>query len=580
MSRYARWPRPQRVLVLAAMVVLGLACASTYLLTRSSAGHRGGVLTIVGGTDLWFSQDTSAFDPAFVNSEWHPMLAAMLADGLVGFRRAPGGVGNGIVADLATELPGPADGGLTYTFHVRKGVRYSTGEPVLAGDIRRGIERTVVHFDTTDAVYYSTTILGAKACRDAAETVASTEAPLPDCDLREGISADDRTGTVTFHLGRPAPDFLYRLALPAAAAVPQDTPVDLKPGTSLPGTGPYKIRSYDLGRDAAGVHTRLELVRNPHFRVWSPAAQPDGYVNRVVLETGYTADQAVARATDGRSDLVWFGATLTDLDRLRTRHGSQLHTSPRAVTNMLFLNTTEPPFDNRDARRAVAYGLDRAALTGRGDFLSGTVTCQFLPPGVAGHKPYCPFTRGEDKDGKWIGPDVTTAKALVRKSGTRGAEVVVNAHDDPALRAAGERIVALLGRLGYRATLSLREDYYAGDPSQKDWNAGLAFWPPDYLAASAILPALGSCDLGDLGYNPGRYCNAAIERQIAAANDQLTADPGSASDAWATIDRNLVDAAATIPYGNSVNHYFVSDRVGNAILHPITGPLIAQIWVQ
>ena len=178
-------------------------------------------------------------------------------------------------------------------------------------------------------------------------------------------------------------------------------------------------------------------MRNPYFRVWSPAAQPDGYPDRVVLETGYTHKQAVARVTDGRADLLWFGAPLTDVDRLRTRHGSQLHTTPGAVTNYLFLNTTKPPFDNRDARRAVAYGLDRAALTSERDFLSGAVTCQLIPPGFAGYQPYCPFTLGDDEDGKWTGPDLATAKALVRKSGTLGAEVVVNAHDDPALQRGG-----------------------------------------------------------------------------------------------------------------------------------------------
>lgn len=569
------------MVVLAAVLVLGVTLSTTYLLTRSDARHRGGVLTIVSGTELWFPQgNTIAFDPVVMNSEWHSTLAAMTADGLVGFRRAEGVQGNEIVPDLGTTLPEPTDGGLTYTFHLRKGVRYSTGEPVLAGDIRRGIERAVVHADTRDAAYYSATILGAKACRDAA--VTATQAARPDCDLREGISADDRTGTVTFHLTNPAPDFLYQLALPAAAAVPQDTPVDLKPGTFVPATGPYKFRSYAPGSDASGDHSRLELVRNRHFRVWSTEAQPDGYPDRVIFRAGYTNSQAVARVTDGRADLVWFGATVADLDNLRTRHGSHLHTTPKPVTNMLFLNVTQPPFDNPDARRAVAYGLDRAALTGQGDFLSGAVTCQFLLPDFPGYKPYCPFTLGDDEDGRWTAPDVTTAKALVRTSGTLGAKVVVNAHDDPALRAAGERIVALLDRLGYRATLHLRQDYYAGDPSQNDWNAGLAFWAADYPTAWSILPALGSCnpDLGDLGYNPGRYCNAEIDTQIAAANHQQAIAPSRASDAWTAIDRNLVDAAATIPYGNSVNHYFVGDRLGNTLLHPMIGPLIAQMWVQ
>ncbi len=581
MPRYTHWPRPRPVVLLAAVLVLGLALSTTYLLMQSDERHRGGVLTIVTGTDLWFPRDAIAFDPAIQNSEWHSMLAPMITDGLVGFRRAGGARGNRIVPDLATALPDPTDGGLTYTFHLHKGVRYSTGRPVLAGDIRRGIERTVAHSDTHSSAYYSATIMGASACQDAAENANGATSPPPDCDLRKGITANDRTGTVTFHLTKPTSDFLYRLALPAAAAVPQDTPRDLKPGTVLPATGPYRIRSYSRGFDAPGGHPRLELVRNPFFRVWSTAAQPDGYPNRVVLESGYTNNEAVARVTDGHSDLVLFGASLTDLDRLRTRHGSRLLTTSKAVTNMLFLNTANPPFDDRDARRAVAFGLDRAALTGRGDFLSGAVTCQFLPPGFPGYRKYCPFTLGGDVDGEWTEPDIKTAKALVRKSGTLGAEVVVNAHNDPALRAAGKQIVALLDRLGYRATLRLRQDYSAESP-QDDWNAGLAFWAADYPAASNILPPLGSCDpdLGDWGYNPGRYCSAEIEKRVSAANAKQATDPGGVNDAWAAIDRRLVDAAATIPYGNSVNHYFVGGRVGNTVMHPISGPLIAQMWVQ
>ena len=171
-----------------------------------------------------------------------------------------------------------------------------------------------------------------------------------------------------FHLTRPTPDFLNRAG---AAREPspfrRTPPVDLPVGAVLPATGPYQIRSQIRLSNATSGHPRLELVRNPHFRVWSPAAQHDGYPERVVLETGYTDNQAVERVTTDAADLLWFGATLTDLDKLRTRHGSQLHTTPRPVTNMLFLNTTTPPFDNRDARRAVAYGLDRAALTSRGD---------------------------------------------------------------------------------------------------------------------------------------------------------------------------------------------------------------------
>ena len=345
----------------AAVLVVGVGLSARYVLSRTDTDHHGGVLTMVG-TEIAYEDGAPVTDVTLHWAQEFSRLAAVTNDGLVGFRRAGGVQGAGIVPDLATGLPAPTDNGLTYTFHLRKGVRYSTGAPVLAGDIRRGIERTVAQPDTTPP-YYTTAILGAQACTDAARKAHATGRPRPDCDLQEGITADDRTGTIIFHLTRPTPEFLYQLALPNASAVPQDTPLDLPPGAILPATGPYMIRSFTQGQ--AGVHPRLVLVRNPHFHVWSSAAQPDGYPDRIVLETGYTNEQVVARLSDGRADISWSGAPQADEDRLRTTHGSKLLlTTPGLNTNYVFLNATKPPFNNRDARRAVAYALDRGALTG------------------------------------------------------------------------------------------------------------------------------------------------------------------------------------------------------------------------
>jgi peptide/nickel transport system substrate-binding protein len=538
---------------------------------------------VVSGIEFGYGLDvTTAFDPTTQYNEFQSPVAAISNDGLVGLRRAGGGDGMGIVPDLATALPTPTGGGRTYTFQLRKGVRYSTGEPVLAGDIRRGIERAVVHPDTSQSAnYYSAAIVGARACQEAAEQPYAVNKPRPDCDLHEGISADDRTGLVTFHLTRPTPEFLYQLALPAASAVPQDTSVDLAPGTFLPATGPYKIRSYTRKQDVLRGHARLVLVRNPHFHVWSTEAQPDGYPDRIVLETGYSAKDAMARVTDGRADLLWLGDPQTDVDRLRTAHGSELHTTPGASLNFLFLNATKPPFDNRDARRAVAFALDRAALTGRGDFLSGPVTCQLIPPDFPGHQPYCPFTRGGDDKGKWGAPDLTEARALVAKSGTAGSKVnllVVSAH---AYLAAGKRIVHMLNSLGYDASLFVRENFYdfTADPSL-DWNAGLGAWTADFPLASAFVGALASCDPDLDPFNPSYYCDPKIDKQIAAAIEQQATDPVGASESWAAIDRQVVDGAATIPYGNSVSRYFAANRVGHTLIHPMTGPLISQMWIE
>ena len=386
---------------------------------------------------------------------------------------------------------------------------------------------------------------------------------------------------MTFHLTAPTPEFVYLLALPTASAVPQNTPVDLASGTFLPATGPYQFRSYTRDRTGTNHRARIELVRNPRFHMWSAAAQPDGYPDRVVLETGYTNQQAVARVSDGRADLLWLGSPPREADQLRTGHGEWLHTAPGIFINFLFLNATKPPFNNRDARRAVAFGLDRQALNGGGTIRSAPITCQVIPEGFPGYRPYCPFTRGGGDDGRWTGPDVEKARRLVTGSGTSGAEIQLVVVDDPTYVAAGRGIVAMLDGLGYRATLQVRQDFYdaTGDPS-RNWNAGLSGLGADYPATSTYVAHLASCDRHLNTYNAAFYCNAQIDEDIAAALQLQTKGSDGAGRAWAALDREVVDAAAIIPYGQSVQRYYANPRVGHTLIHPITGPLLAQMWVQ
>jgi peptide/nickel transport system substrate-binding protein len=535
-----------------------------------SAPHRGGVLTVVGTGNLAGGDgDLIADDLTLHGGGGYSQLAALTNDGLVGFRRADGVQGAGIVPDLATSLPTPTEDGLSYTFHLRKGVRYSTGAPVLAGDIRRGIERSVVHPDSTPD-YYRLAIEGANACGNAAKTAIAASNPLPGCDLRKGIIANDQTGTITFRLTRPTPEFLYQLALPNASAVPQDTPVDPAPGTFLPATGPYMIHSF--------TGAQLELVRNPYFHVWSTAAQPAGYPDRIVLETGYSAASAEAQVADGHADLVWGGVPGADAQRLSPRYGSRLHNSPGNRTDYLFLNAKAPPFNNPDARRAVAYALDRGALATAADGPSQP-TCQLIPPSFAGYQPYCPFTVGGGADGKWTGPDLDTAKNLVRRSGTSGATVVVSVLT-PFQVAVGKRIVATLNGLDYHATLNLQSDYRTLFVPNNDVIIGVTGWAADYPATSNYLGPIASCDPKVGTFNLSHFCNTKITAQIRAALAEQVNDPGAASDAWTAIDREVVDSGAVIPFENGVNQDFVSRRVRNLLVHPITGPLIAQMWVQ
>jgi ABC-type transport system substrate-binding protein len=375
----------------------GLAVAGGNILvgvdTQSAAAHRGGTLRMRANLG------PDSIDPAVAYSGTSYWLMSLTTDGLV----HGGGPFGAQVPDLAVSIPTPTDGGKTYTFHLRRGIRYSNGKPLRAADFRYGIER----FFKIGPFPYFGGIVGATRCAASPKR----------CDLSRGIVTNDSSRTVTFHLVAPDPGFLDKLAVNFAVPMPVGTPARRGTTRPLPTTGPYTIESY------RPKHS-LTLKRNPFFHEWSRAAQPDGYVDRIVFDVGGTADDAVADVVGGRADL--FSSVLSSdrlsrarLARLAIHDASQLHTFPMTDTAFLFLNTRVPPFDRLDARRAVNYAVDRAAVV---EILGGPKvaepTCQIIPPNFPGYRPYCPYTAGDPAAGKWTAPDLVKARALIARSGT------------------------------------------------------------------------------------------------------------------------------------------------------------------
>jgi ABC-type transport system substrate-binding protein len=101
----------------------------------SAASHRGGTLTVLQDAPF------GSLDPARPGSVDSLLALSMTNDGLTAFKRVGGSDGAQLVPDLAVSLPTPTDGGLTYTFRLRPGIRYSDGQPVRPEDFRRAIER-------------------------------------------------------------------------------------------------------------------------------------------------------------------------------------------------------------------------------------------------------------------------------------------------------------------------------------------------------------------------------------------------------------------------------------------------------
>jgi len=528
----------------------------------SGAGHRGGRLVVLVPPNPGSS---SSIDPSFWN--WVGTIAALSVayDGLVDLARRGGSEGTQIVPNLATSLPVITAGETRYAFQLRRGIRYSDGRLVKASDFRRAFERSFRGRSWTAQLFPS--LVGADACKRRPRR----------CDLGDGVRTDDATGTIVFHLRRPDPDFLTNLL--EWAPIPPGTPNHDLGTRPVPSTGPYMIERYVPKRT-------LTLVRNPHFRVWSRIASPDGFPDEIVIRLSVDARVGLAAVERAQADLAYI-TKATRPDELEARYPSRVHLHPEQATVFLFLNTTHPPFDDVRVRRALNLAVDRAAVTASlGGPQLAQATCQLRPPGTVGFRRYCPYTADPDRTGEWKARDLTRARRLVAASGTAGMKVTVwtaPGYWEPATREA----VSTLRRLGYRARLRLARDLDALLVKEGDEQAhGVQAAPVGYYgiprAPSSILTSLtcGSIRPGNENLNPSFFCDRRVDAQIARALRLQITDPDAAVRVWAGLENELVDLAPWVPLITPWSGDLVSKRVGNYQYNSTGRILNDQLWVR
>jgi ABC-type transport system substrate-binding protein len=513
--------------------------------------HRGGTLVLLHTTPR-------SIDPAVNADLLPPAGVGLTTDGLVTYNHTSGPAGIQLVPDLAVSLPTPTDGGTTYTFRLRPGIRYSDGRLLHASDFRRGAERLLEISSPNRAAVDG--VRGAAACDGSG------------CNLSSGIVTDDVDRTVTYHLVAADPDFLSNLTgFGASVPVPPGTRMTDTGFWGIPGTGPYKVASADA--------RRIHYVRNPFFREWSHAAQPDGNPDEIVTRFGLPAAQEVRAVEAGRADWLAENIPAALLPGLKRRFPSRLHGFAVPTTDFLQVNTTIPPFDDVRVRRALNFALDRAAIVrlyGGPDL--ARVTCQILPPGVVGYRRYCPYTLGPSADGRWRAPDLARARRLVAASGTRGARVTVwGFTDGPTSGPAVIRATAgVLRRLGYRATVRLVPNMYFGyvHPATARIQLIQGSWGD---TAFGYFENWFSC--GGLSGH-GFFCDPRVDRAIGRAQSLKATNPRAAAAAWSALDRRLVDRAAWVPMVDDQGIDFVSARVQNYQSHPYFGILADQLWLR
>lgn len=526
------------------------------------AEHRGGTMRIVAHSA------SGTIDPHINYSLQYWQIYQGLYDGLLTFKKAPGADGFTKVPDLAEAMPEVSNDGKTYTFKLRKGIMFSNGQEVTLKDVVASFQRIFKVSSPTAGGFYSV-IVGADKCLADPAT----------CTLEGGVVADEAAGTVTINLNAPDAEFFDKLALPHAAILPADTPAQDVGSTPVPGTGAYYISAYD-------PNTGITMSRNPHFKVWSEEAQPDGYPDVVQYDFGLTDEAEVTAVQNGEADWMYDQPPTDRLGEIGTQYQDQVYITPLTAFWYAPMNTNIAPFDNVLARQAVNYALDRNALVNLfgGPVLASPV-CQVLPPGFPGHVDYCPYTK--DPGEKWSAPDLEKAKALVEESGTKGQKVIVISEDTAVSKAIGTYVQSVLTDIGYDAEvkpISPNIQFTYIQNTNNNVQISISAWYQDYPAASDFLNILFGCS----SFNPGTdssiniagFCDKEIQAKMDNALVLGVTDPDAANQMWAEVDKAVTDKAPLAALFTPKHIDFVSKRLGNFQFNSQFYWMVTQSWVQ
>jgi peptide/nickel transport system substrate-binding protein len=470
---------------------------------------------------------------------------------LLTYRHKSGADGTELIPGLAARLPRISPDGRRYRLALRKGLVYSNGRPVTAGDFEYTIERAI-RLGWPGKHFLTDNILGAKAFdRGQAKDIS-------------GIETDDATGTITIDLVRPWGAFENVLGLPATGLVPSGTPMRDLSADPPPGVGAYRITDVRPGRS-------WTMVRNHRFEALEIPDIPSGSLERIAVKIVHSPAAAASQVISGRADGYDPGAPVPPGVQARARALGSKRFDMLGVPSTLyfFLNTVQPPFNSELARRAVVTALDRPymAKLSKGALEPG---CYLIPDGIAGHPTAsCPYGDADEPG------DLKAARQLVQASGTAGTPVVVWAEDSSPERAYARYYTKLLNRLGFDArtkTVATAQDFGRMVGARVEPQTGFASWFNDFPNPINFYSVLDSQFIGPPGSpNMGHVNDLFIQQQLEKLSLVQGQDLGSVAGEWRDLDEYAARKAYLAVLGTQQVPRLISARIdpSSAVIHPL-----------
>jgi peptide/nickel transport system substrate-binding protein len=501
--------------------------------------HKGGTLTFD-----WRSAPDS-FDPGntYYAADWD--FARFYSTALMTFKNCPGACGKTLVPALATAPGVASDNGLTWTYHIKSGVKYQDGTPVTTKDVKYAIERTFDRGVMANGPNYFTNLLGGNA--------ASYPGPFKDRAKNlmglTAIGTPDPT-TIVFHLKAPFSDMDYLLTIPQSAPVPPAKDTGASYQTHIVSTGPYEFQSYQLNKTAV-------LVPNPQWKA-SMFPTVSQLPSKIVVNMTMNPNDVDNRllAGDAQVDFAGTGVQAAARAKILSNPDLKAHADD-PITGFgwfFYVDSQVPPFTNLACRQAIEYAANHLTLQNAygGPVAGGAIGSTVMPPTVAGYKQFDLYEATTKTQG-----DPARAKQELQACGQPNgfSTGIAYRSDRPTETQGAQALQQALSAVGIKATLHgfPTATYYtnfAGAPKyMASHNIGIAFggwgadWPDGYgflsqlVAGDSIVPT-GNTNIGML--NDPKVNN--LFKQAAGITDQAQRNA-----IWGQIDEEVMKQAVIVP---------------------------------
>jgi peptide/nickel transport system substrate-binding protein len=505
-----------------------------------ASAQKGGTLTILTQADqiahLDPQRNYTGEDLAFTDGYLNRTLTQ--------YKLSPGKDSADLVGDLATDTGKSSNGGKTWQWTLKDGVKWEDGSPVTCADIKYGVSRTFAQDVITDGPTYAIQYLdipkdkeGNSVYKGPYKADAAGQAAF---DKAVSCSSDNKT--ITFNLNQPVGDFNYTVTLTAFAAVPKAKDTGEKYDDKPMSDGPYKIQEYTKGQ-------QLVLVRNDQWSKDTDSyrpALPDQIVMKFGLDAAVIDQRMQADAAEDQTAMSQDPvepaslATVFNDPRFADRRVNELDPYVRYIA----VNVKKVP--NLKQRQAIAAAMDRAQLrTIAGGNFSGDLADGVIKPNLP--QDYAPSGMWDSLLGQKIpdNGDPNYAKTLIQQSGAPMPEIKYDYPQTPTNDKGAAAVVDSLGKAGIKVTPNPIPpgQFYPTVQNPAKANALiLAGWGPDWLNASTVIPPLFTISGGfDISYVDDPAYNAKVK----AAQGEL--DRTKQGDMWKELNKEAMANVWVVP---------------------------------